>query len=62
MRAENLTRKQCQVLFDRVPPLPLYLAKLDKCKAHRRLSADDPLGKLVANARAAVYDLRQELR
>jgi hypothetical protein len=61
MNSDDLSRKQTGVLFDRIQPMLLYLVKLEKQMAKRKFPPDDELRILVAKARSAVYDLRQDL-
>ena len=61
MDAEDLSLKQAGELFDRIQPMLLYLVKLEKRMATRKFPPDDELRILVAKARSAIYDLRQDL-
>jgi hypothetical protein len=61
MDSEDLSREQASKLLDQVQPMLLYLVKLEKRIAKRKFSPDDELRILVAKARSAIYDLRQDL-
>ena len=61
MNADELTREQARLLFDAIQPMLLYLVRLEKRIVRRKFPPDDKLRVLVSRARAAIYDLRQEL-
>jgi hypothetical protein len=61
MNSDDLSRKQAGELFDRIRPMLLYLVKLEQRMVKRKFPPDDELRILVAKARSAIYDLRQDL-
>ena len=61
MDSDDLTREQAYQLYQRVSGMLTYLVKVERRMAKRKFPPDDELRVLVANARTAVYDLRQNL-
>jgi hypothetical protein len=61
MNADDLSQDQTRQLFDQVQPMLTYLASCEQRMRQRKFPPDDKLLGLVVAARAAIYDLRQDL-